>query len=128
MATIKHIKKIAASTMAVFTLVIALLVNSVEVQAVTFSATPNSTWSKVTISYSNCYGTTIFNLKGYERHSETGQYYYYNKSNSNYSSGQVSATFSANTGYVFIKKYNGEYLTASVRINGTVVGTLVVTG
>ncbi len=123
----KTLKKFSKITLASLALTVTLLLNSIGAQAVTVSATPNSTWSKVTISYSNCYGSTIFYLSGYERHSETGQYYYYSKNKTFSSSGTISTTFSANIGYKFVSYYSGKYLTASIRVNGNSVASLVVT-
>ena len=127
MLDVGNLKKFGRKVVVLAAMVIALTVNAVGVEAATFSATANSTWKKVTVSYSNCYGSTIFTLNGYEYHPETKHYYKCSMQSSYVSTGSLKATFSANTGYKFLQYYNKVYLTASVRVSGTVMGSLVVT-
>lgn len=131
MKEIRTSRRVASSLLGVIVLTIALLVNSVSVQAATFSATANSTWKQVKVSYSNCYPVTYFYLDGYEQHSTTGQCYHYSRNSVTTLSGSQAVTFTTDEGYVFLSCYNNDsekvYLTAKVVCGGTTKATMHVT-
>lgn len=79
-----------------------ILVGTVSVSATSGSATINSGQTKVTVTYSDCYGSTICYLKGQEYNPSNGNTFSYNKQVSTTKTGKEIFKFSSTNGRWFV--------------------------
>lgn len=112
-----------------FLLVVSMVTGSflTPVLAASSSATLNSTDTTVTTTYSDCRSSTIVYVYGYEKHPTTGHVAYYDKSKSTTSTGNVTFTHNADSGYKFQLSYQGTPLKSKIVVGGAIVADITVT-
>lgn len=96
------IKKNFIKKVAVLCGVVTIFVGTVSVSAASGSATLNNNYNRVTVTYSDCSGSTICYLKGKEQNPSTKDEYSYNRQVSTTKKGKETFKFSSTNGRKFI--------------------------
>lgn len=103
--------------------IVTMLMGTVGVSAASGSATVNSNCNRVTVTYSDCYGSTICYLKGTEQNPSNKKTKNYSQQMSTTTTGKGTFKFSSTNGWKFV--LSG--LKSSIYINGNNVAEFTVT-
>lgn len=112
-----------------FILGVSLILGSTSLSAFAASTTArlNSAKNKVTTTYTDCKGSTIVYVYGYEKHPTTKHVKYYDQQKATTDTGSYTFTHNSDKGYEFQLTYGSTKLKSKVVVTGTVMANVVVT-